>query len=158
LAEDFDGPWEIYQPSELDRQLEALAGRRAGLGNCLRLLSQDACHPDVGGYRLSGPLAPVVCGAHLKRGYRIAYSMQLPLTANDKPRVVVLYVGKREPSHRGATDVWDVLHDLFDVGNPPVGHHKSPCCDAGLPRIDHEALSTFLRALAQADRRRRRRT
>lgn len=109
MAEEFDGPWEIYQPPELDPQLEALTGKGAGLRKTLALLSQNPCHPDVGGYRLSGPLATVVCGAHLKRGYRIAYTTQPALTADDRPRVVVLYVGKREPRHSTPSDLWDVV-------------------------------------------------
>lgn len=100
------GRWDIYQPPELDPQLAALAGRRAGLRRCLELLSQDACHPDVGGYRLSGPFAPIVCGAHLDRRYRVAYSTQPALTASDRPRVVVLYVGKKEPGSQRDGDVW----------------------------------------------------
>lgn len=157
MAEAFDGPWEIYQPPELDPQLEALAGKGAGLRTTLELLSQNPCHPDVGGYRLSGPLATVVCGAHLKRGYRIAYTTQPALTPDDRPRVVVLYVGEREPRHRTSSDLWDVVHDLFGVDNPPDGHHKPPCCQDEHPEIDHDALKDFRRALTQLNRPRRRR-
>ena len=154
MPEHFSGRWDIYQPPELDPQLAALAGRRAGLRRCLELLSEDACHPDVGGYRLSGPLAPIVCGAHLNRGYRVAYSTQSALTASDRPRVVVLYVGKKEPGHQRDGDVWDVLHDLFHATNPTIGHTKPPCCDGDLPEIDYDVLNAFLHALRRFNRRR----
>jgi len=151
VAPSFDGPWDIYQPSELDPQLEALAGKRAGLRRRLELLAQDPCHPDVAAYRLSGPLAPVVCGVRLDRGFRMAFTTQPPLTADDKPRVVVLYVGKRAPRH-GPTDMWEVLHDLFDVENPAAGHHKPPCCQDSVPAIDPSALDRFLKALRRFNR------
>lgn len=152
MPEPFGGPWEIYQPPELDPQLAALAGKGAGLRRCLELLSHDPCDPAIGGYRLSGPLAPVVCGAHLDRGYRIAYSTQPALTAEDRPRVVVLYVGRREPGHRSDADIWDVLHELFGVGNPPDGHVKPPCCDSEMPEIGYEVLGVFLRTLRRFNR------
>lgn len=82
--------------------------------------------------------------------------MQPPLTPDDRPRVVVLFVGEREPGHRTSSDVWDVLHDLFDVENPPQGHHKPPCCDHDRPGIDHDALKEFRRALTSLNRPRRR--
>jgi hypothetical protein len=152
LSPRFGGPWDIYQPPELDPQLDALAGQRAGLRHCLDLLSRDPCHPGVDGYRLSGPLAPIVWGAHLSRGYRIAYSTQPALTESDRPRVVVLYVGKREPGHQRNGDIWEVLHDLFDADNPVVGHTKPPCCERDLPEIDYDALSAFLQALRRVNR------
>lgn len=130
MGEGLAGPWEIYQPPELDPQLEALAGKGAGLRRTLELLAENPCDPALGGYRRSGPLEPVVCGAHLKRGYRIAYTTQPPLTQDDKPR----------------------------VDNPPDGHHKPPCCQADLPEIDHDALRDFRRALTHLNRPRRRRT
>lgn len=141
--------WEIVQPDELDPYLDALAGRSAGIRRRLAILAEDPCDDQLRAYRLSGPLAPKVCGLHLDRGYRLAFTTQPPLTEEDLPRVVLLYVGKREPGHRDGdpSDVWDDLHDLFDVGNPPAGHHKPPCCDETLPGLDHDELERFLKQL-----------
>jgi hypothetical protein len=147
-------PFNVLVSPPVQRQVEALAGRKAGYQNVRRLLGVDPCHADLKAYRLSGPLTQIVCGLHLKRGYRLAFTTQPPLVPSEDPRtqVVVLYIGKREPGHRADTDVWDVLHDLFDVENPPVGHDKSPCCQGSLPAVDPEVLSTFLKALRRVQR------
>jgi hypothetical protein len=144
----------VLVPRPVQRQVEALAGKKAGYQAVRQLLGADPCHPDLNAYRLSGPLAPIVCGLHLKRGYRLAFTTQPPLVPKDDARtqVVVLYVGKREPGHRSQTDVWDILHDLFDVKNPPSGHEKPPCCQNDLPAIEGDFLSAFLKALRRVQR------
>lgn len=146
--------WDIVQPDELDPQLKALAGRRAGLQQRLALLAADPCDSALGAYRLSGPLAPKVCGLHLDRGYRLAFTMQPALRSTDNPSVVLLYIGRREPGHRQAAppDVWDDLHDIFGVSNPPAGHHKPPCCDDHEPSLDHDELADFLKQLRRFNR------
>jgi hypothetical protein len=149
-----DPEWELVQPDELDPQIAVLAGRRAGLQRRLRILERDPCDPELQAYRLSGPLEPIVCGLHLDRGYRLAFTTTLALTTDDRPRVVLLYVGKREPGHRSRGDVWDALHDIFGVENPPAGHDKPLCCDDGDPVIDQDALDEFLRNLRRFNRRR----
>jgi hypothetical protein len=95
-----------------------------------------------------------VCGVHLKRGYRLAFTTQPPLVPNDDDRtvVIVLYVGKREPGHRTDNDVWDLFHDLFGLENPPAGHEKPPCCKGALPEITDADLDGFLRALSRLQR------
>ncbi len=50
----------------------------------------------AGAYRLSGSLEPKVCGVHLRRGYRLAFTMQPPEEEGGLARVVVRYVGKRD--------------------------------------------------------------
>ena len=147
-----DGAWELVQPDELDPQVAALAGRSAGLQRRLRALERHPCDPDLKAYRLSGPLEPIVCGVHLDRGYRLAFTTMPALNDGERPRVVVLYVGKREPGHRSPADVWDVLHEIFGVGNPPAGHHKPPCCADGQPTIEHDELADFLRQLRRFNR------
>jgi hypothetical protein len=98
-------------------------------------------------------LESVACGLHLDRGYRLAFTLQSALVADERPRVVLLYVGRRQPKHRqGVQDVWDQFHDLFEVGNPPADHHKPPCCGSELPEIDHKELDEFLRRLKRFNR------
>lgn len=154
MATPTDEAFNVLVPPPVQAEINALAGKRAGYGNARRLLGTDPCHPDLKAYRLSGPLAPVVCGAHLKQGYRLAFTTQSPLVPDEDDRtlVVVLYVGKREPGHRTKNDVWDVLHDLFHVENPPSGHDKPPCCDTAMPQIDDNDLDAFLTALRRLQR------
>lgn len=147
-----DEPFDVVIPPPVQVEVEKLAGRRAGYGEKRRLLGQDPCAPALKAYRMSGPLAPVVCGLHLKRGYRLAFTTQTPLGHDRRPRVVILYVGRREPGHRGDEDVWDILHVLFGVENPPTGHHKPPCCERALPAIEDRALDAFLAALRRVHR------
>jgi hypothetical protein len=144
----------VLVPAAVQVEVRKLEGKRAGYGNVRRLLGEDPCHPDLNAYRLSGPLAPVVCGVRLKRGYRLAYTTQPALAPKDDVRtvVVVLYVGKREPGHRTDDDIWDVVHDLFGVGNPPAGHLKPPCCDEGLPEVGEHTLDVFLKSLRRVQR------
>jgi hypothetical protein len=87
-----------------------------------------------------------VCGVHLDRGYRLAFAMQPPETVGQPNRVVILYVGLREPNHRHS-DIWTILHDLFGVENPPVDHDRPPCCEGSVPEIEQDDLDEFLRDL-----------
>jgi hypothetical protein len=66
-----------------------------------------------------------------------------PTNPRAPTRVVILYVGQREPRHT-ESDVWTVLHDLFGVENPPADHLRSPCCDDGLPEVSQADLDAFL--------------
>lgn len=125
--------------------IEALEGKRAGYRDAYERLERDPCSDDLGAYRLSGPLEPIVCGVHLKRGYRLAFTMQPPEKKGGQERVVILYVGKREPRH-GETDIWNVLHDLFGASNPPDNHLKPKCCETDLPEISDADLDEFLKA------------
>lgn len=138
--------FEVVTPRAVRPLIEALKGRRAGYREVHGKLERDPCADDLGAYRLSGPLEPKVCGVHLRRGYRLAFTMQAPETRDGPVRVVVLYVGKREPRHR-ETDVWSVLHDLFGVENPPDRHLKPRCCDTDTPDVDEAELDAFLKQL-----------
>lgn len=151
--------YEVIAPPPVRPFIEALAGKRAGYRDVYDKLERDPCSDDLGAYRLSGPLKPLVCGVHLKRGYRLAFTMQPPEEKGGQERVIILYVGKREPRH-GETDIWNVLHDLFGVSNPPDNHLKPKCCEADLPQIGDEELDEFLnaaRAFTRKTRSRRKR-
>ena len=101
-----------------------------------------------GAYRLSGPLRAncVRCPPRprLQAGVHDATSGR----ARWQPaRVVVLYVGQREPRHR-QHDIWTILHDLFGVDNPPLDDHRPPCCERNMPEIDqNEILDAFVEDL-----------
>lgn len=149
-----DETFNVVIPTPVQVEVNKLAGKRAGYGEVRRQLGSDPCAASLGAYRLSGPLEPIVCGMHLKRGYRLAFTTQPPLVSDEDPRtvVVVLYVGKREPGHRTDTDMWDVLHDLFGVDNPPTGHDKPACCESSIPSIADAELDDFLRTLRRVQR------
>lgn len=143
--------YEVVTPRAVSPLIEALQGKRAGYREVYENLRRDPCADHVGAYRLSGPLEPKVCGVHLRRGYRLAFTMQPPEEEGGPARVVVLYVGKREPRHR-KTDVWTVLHDLFGVKNPPDSHVKPRCCETDVPDIDDAELDAFLKELRRLRR------
>jgi hypothetical protein len=133
---------EIYVAPAVERVIDELRGKRLGLGDALRELARDPCSAELDARRLSGPLAPVVCGIHLSRGYRLAFSVQ-PKTRAHGARIVVLYVGKRD-TRRRPHDIWEVLHDLFEVDNPPDEHDRPPCCADGMPSITEAELDDFM--------------
>ncbi len=133
--------------------IDELKGKRAGYADAYAQLRRDPCveYPTAKGkrpfaYRLSGPLKPKVCGVRLKRGYRLAFTMRASTDKKYEGRVDVLYVGKRDTRDRTG-DVWQIVHDLFGVENPPAEHLRPPCCDSGLPMIDEQELTDFMTAL-----------
>jgi hypothetical protein len=97
-------------------------------------------------YRLTGDLQPKVCGAHLKRDYRLAFTMRPPDREDIEGIVDILFVGRRDTRDR-TRDVWQIVHDLFGVENPPADHVRPPCCDSGLPVLDEQELADFMAAL-----------
>jgi hypothetical protein len=146
--------FQVVTPRAVRPLIDDLAGKGAGYRRIHKELQRDPCAQALGAYRLSGPLEPIVCGVHLNRGFRLAFTMQPPEQPDGPTRVVILYVGKREPRH-SESDVWTVLHDLFGVDNPPAGHEQPPCCDDGLPAISGDELTTFLDELQRMARGRR---
>lgn len=123
--------FEVVVAPPVQRLIDQLAGKRAGFARARGLLASDPCSAELGAYRLSGPLAPVVCGVRLDNDYRLAFTTQPPLVPadDDRARVVILYVGKREPLH-GAADIWEVLHELFDVDKERATTSSCSCTGA----------------------------
>lgn len=146
--------YEVVTPRAVKPLIEALQGKRAGYRDVYEQLQRDPCAADLGAYRLSGPLEPKVCGVRLRRGYRLAFTMQPPERKGGPARVVVLYIGKREPRHR-ETDIWSVVHALFGVENPPENHVKPRCCESDVPAIDDAELDEFLRTVRGLSRKSR---
>lgn len=147
--------FDIIVPRAVRPLIDHLAGQRAGYGEVYAQLERDPCAEHLGAYRLSGPLEPAVCGLHLRNGWRLAFTMQPPERPRGRRRVVILFVGRREPRAR-ATDAWTILHDLFGVANPPAGHHKPPCCEGGVPDLPNAELDDFLLEAHRLTRGRRR--
>lgn len=81
-----------------------------------------------------------------RAGYREVYAQ-----LERDPCAEVLFVARREPRHR-ESDAWTILHDLFGVENPPEGHHKQPCCQAGVPDLPDDELDGFLREVHRLTR------
>lgn len=106
--------------------------------------------PTVSQVRCNPPYA----ACNLRNEWRLAFTMQPAERDDTRPRVVILFVGKREPRHR-RSDAWTILHDLFGVQNPPESHHKPPCCEAALPAIADDELDTFRREVRLLSRGRR---
>jgi hypothetical protein len=146
--------FQVIVPRAVRPLVDQLAGQRAGYREVYEQLERDPCAEHFGAYRLAGPLEPAVCGVHLRNGWRLAFTMQPPERPRGRRRVIVLFVGRREPRHR-VSDAWTILHDLFGVENPPEGHHKPPCCQGGVPDLHDDALAGFLREIHLLTRGRR---
>jgi hypothetical protein len=138
--------YDVVTPPPVRKLIDALVGKRAGFQRMYHQLERDPCAPELGAYRLSGPLEPIVCGVRLDRGFRLAFTMQPAEISGERARVVILYVGQREPRHR-KRDIWTILHDLFGVDNPPSGHDRPPCCERNMPEIDQDELDAFVEDL-----------
>jgi hypothetical protein len=145
--------WDVVVRREARPLIDALAGKRAGYADAYEQLRRDPCAVRAGrdgsrpfAYRLSGPLAPRVCGVHLKNGYRLAFSMQPHDDDGFEGLVVILYVGARDTRDR-SKDIWQIVHELFEADNPSVGHLRPPCCEGGQPQIDEAELDEFMRRL-----------
>lgn len=142
-------PYKILIPPAVQVEVDKLAGNRAGFAEAVEQLRLDPCNLGtpkdvVKAYRLSGPLQPIVCGAHLRHGYRLAYTTQDDPDAPGGLHVVILYVGKKDdPAYERGNDMWDVVHDLFGAENPPHAHLKPPCCERDWPKIDDDTLDEF---------------
>jgi hypothetical protein len=147
---DFD----VFTPRPVRQLIDELAGKGAGYRTVYEQLRRDLCAPIPVRIGSQGPLEPIVCGVHLKRGFRLAFTIQPPEARDGSTRVVILYADQREPHHR-QSDIWTVVHDLFGVENPPEDHHRRPCCDGGLPRISQDELEAFLDELQRLTRGRR---
>lgn len=138
--------YDVVTPVPVRKLIDGLVGKRAGYRRVHDQLGRDPCAPELRAYRLSGPLEPIVCGVHLDRGFRLAFTMQPADESGEPARIVILYVGEREPRHRDR-DIWTILHDLFGVDNPPSDHDRPPCCEGNLPEIDQEQLDAFVEDL-----------
>lgn len=143
--------FEVVTPRAVRKLVDELVGKGAGYRTFHDQLRRDPCAKQLAAYRLSGPLAPIVCGIHLRRGFRLAFTIQPPEDPEGPTRVVILYVGQREPRHT-ESDVWSVLHDLFGVENPPADHLRPPCCDDGFPDVSQAELDAFLDELQRMTR------
>lgn len=135
--------YEVITPRPIAPLLAQLKGKSAGYAEAYAQLQRDPCAVHLGAYRLAGPLEPAVCGLHLRNHWRLAFAIQPPERPDGAPRVVILFAGRREPRHR-ATDAWTVLHDLFNVKNPPEDHDKPPCCQDGAPNLAPDVLDAYL--------------
>jgi hypothetical protein len=144
--------WKVVARRAVRPLIDDLKGERAGYAAAYEQLARDPCAIYPGGsdgdarpfaYRLSGPLERKVCGVHLRNGYRLAFTM----TASDDPQYVgvveVLYVGTRDTRDR-SRDVWDIVHDLFEVQNPRAGHLRPPCCEGQLPDMEESEIQEFM--------------
>lgn len=146
--------WDVVVRREVEPLINALKGKRAGYGHAVGQLETDPCaefeRPDGDrrpfAYRLSGPLEPKVCGVHLRRGYRLAFTLRPPDGDDIEGIVEILYVGTRDTRDR-SRDTWQIIHDLFDEENPAAGHLRPPCCGDGLPELASGELDEYMRRL-----------
>jgi hypothetical protein len=111
--------WDVVVRREVRPLIDGLAGKGVGYAAAYEQLRRDPCasiRTADGGrrpwaHRLSGGLATKVCGTHLKRGYRLAFTLNPSRDARTDGIVEVLYVGPRDTRDR-TRDVWTIVHDL----------------------------------------------
>ena len=143
--------WDVKVHPEVRPLIDALKGNKSGYSDAYKQLVSNPCAelPTKDGksrpfaYRLSGPLQERVCGLHLKRGYRLAFTMHDPETEEHEGIVEVLYAGTRDTRKR-AKDAWTIVHHICDEENPPSGHLKPPCCQSGRPDMDEDKLGEVM--------------
>lgn len=148
--------WDVVVSRVLRPLIDDLKGEGAGYADAYEQLRRDPCliypaadHNTAGrpfAYRISGPLGDTVCGVHLKRDYRLAFTMRESQDDAFEGVVEILYVGKRDTRDR-SQDIWTIVHEVFGVENPPSDHLRPPCCSEGRPHIDEEELERFMNQL-----------
>lgn len=84
----------MWVPPEVERLRENLRGRQVGLSKALARLENDPCHDSH--YRLQGVLHDKVCGLHLGRGWRLAFSFLDEDPEGKAGTVVILFIGEKE--------------------------------------------------------------
>lgn len=92
-------------------------------------------------YRLSGPLQPIVCGVHLRNGYRLAYTTQEHAGTRGGRDVVILYVGKNDDLSR-----W--LRNTRDSG---VAAGKGESASVFPAHCDHEWEFSVVRSRPRSE-------
>ena len=144
--------WDVIVRDELRHLIDDAERHKTAYPAAYEQLRRDPCLIFDGSARpfacrLTGPLGDKVCGVKLKNKYRLAFTMRPAEDAGHDGIVDVLYVGPRETRNRTHRDIWEIVHDLFGVANPPAGHLKDPCCKSGLPDIDPDELDEFMARL-----------
>ena len=96
-------------------------------------------------YRLSGPLQDWLCGVHLHRDWRLAFTAD----TNDKV-VLVVFIDRYRAKGFGLSDPWDHLHALCGLINLQRDHKKPECREGGelglLPDVYLDSLDEDLLA------------
>ena len=146
--------WKVATRREMRPLIDGLKGKEAGYKQAYEQLEQDPCvsyrapsgelRPFA--YRISGRFGEKICGTHLKRGYRIAFTLADSDDDAYEGIVEILYVGTRDTRNR-SRDVWDIVHDLFGEPNPRQDHDKPPCCENGLPNMSEDEILEFMNRL-----------
>jgi hypothetical protein len=144
--------WKVVVRDELRHLVDDANRHKTAYPAAYAQLQRDPCLIFHGkgrpfAYRLTGPLGDMVCGVKLKNRYRLAFAMRQADDDEHDGIVDVLYVGPRHTRDRAQRDVWQIVHELFGVANPPTGHLKRPCCESGLPDIDTQELDEFMASL-----------
>lgn len=148
--------WDVLVRREVRPAIDALKGKKTGYAETYAQLERNPClvHPPPPGedegrpfaYRVAGPLGKKVCGTHLRRDHRLAFSMQDPDRKGIEGTVIVLYAGVRDARDR-SKDTLAIVHDLFGVESPAEDHLRPPCCQDGRPAIDEDKLEEFMNRL-----------
>jgi hypothetical protein len=141
-------------PREVQRlAAQTLRGKRIGLAKALARLADDPCHPSH--YRIEGVLHPKVCGLHLARGWRLAFSFLDEDPNGHHGTVAVLFIGEKEPARpRRTAPMWQLVHELFGERHAEGGGQHEPCCAEGQPRVSEREVIELMERLRRLSQRR----
>jgi hypothetical protein len=136
-----------------------LQGKRAGLREALAKLEHDPCATDA--YKLVGPLRDRVCGLHMRRDYRLAFSFVADAEDEQgKGRKVVAVLAidaKTSGPHGGQPAAFELVHEIFDEPFTAGTLKREPCCTQQRPQISQVELEDAMALLRRLSRRRHRR-
>jgi len=136
-----------------------LQGKRAGLREALAKLEHDPCATDA--YKLVGPLRDRVCGLHMRRDYRLAFSFVADAEGKQgKSRevVAVLAIGaKTSGPHGSPPAAFELVHEIFGEPFSTGTLKREPCCAQQRPQISQTELEDAMALLRRLSRRRHRR-
>jgi hypothetical protein len=142
----------------LEPLIAGLQGKGAGLREAVAKLEHDPCATDA--YKLVGPLRDRVCGLHMRRDYRLAFSFVADAEDDEgkgRDVVAVLAIGAKT-SGPGARPpaAFELVHEIFGEPFSSGTLKREPCCADGRPQIAEVELEDAMDLLRRLSRRRRR--
>lgn len=132
-------------------------GRGAGLREAVAKLEQDPCATDA--YKLVGPLRDRVCGLHMRRDYRLAFSFVTDAEdeqGRGREVVAIVAIGAKTSGPGGRPPgAFELVHEIFGEPFSSGTMKREPCCAQDRPQIAEAELENAMARLRRLSRRRR---
>jgi hypothetical protein len=151
-------PYYVKISRSLEPLIAGLQGKGAGLREAVAKLEHDPCATDA--YKLVGPLRDRVCGLHMRRDYRLAFSFVTDVVDDEGKGleiVAVLAIGAKSSGPRGKPPAaFELVHEIFGEPFSSGTLKREPCCAGGRPQIAEAELEDAMALLRRLSRRPRR--